>query len=130
MIRFEVLSPELQDELKRQVSPIIRTFTLGISGEMRRLMQLPKRGREYKRRTRTHIASAPGEAPAIDTSNLVNSIQVLFPNSIAGAISIGAEYAAYLEFVAARPFVRPAIDGTIRQFKQAGIIRSVQRSLS
>lgn len=128
MIKSEVIAPELPKEIERQASPIIRTFTLSVEGGMKRLMALPKHGREYRRRTRIHRASAPGEAPAIDTGNLVNSIKTTFPNSVTGVIGIGAEYAYYLEFPLNRPFVRPAIDGTIRDFRNAGIIRSVSRS--
>ena len=76
-----------------------------------------KSGRTYKRRTVSHRASAPGEAPASDTGRLVNSI-----NSYAlgngEAISVAGrgtvKYATMLEFgttkIAARPFMLPALE--------------------
>jgi hypothetical protein len=42
-------------------------------------MQRPKTGRWYRKRGRMHQASAPGEAPAIDTAKYVNSIYIVGP---------------------------------------------------
>ena len=75
-----------------------------------------KSGRLYHRRTVTHRASAPGEAPASDTGRLVNSInsylgdQEAFVTAGRGTV----KYAAMLEFgtrfMAARPFMFPALE--------------------
>jgi len=76
-----------------------------------------KSGRTYKRRTVSHKASAPGEAPASDTGRLVNSLhaQAGGPGealAIAGSSSV--KYAKMLEFgtskIAARPFMIPALE--------------------
>ncbi len=77
-----------------------------------------KTGRIYKRRTVTHQASAPGEAPATDTGRLVNSINAypagekLESTVVAGRGTV--KYAAMLEFgtkfIAARPFLFPAVE--------------------
>lgn len=60
-----------------------------------------------------HRASAPGEAPAIDTSNLVNSIQVERVNTQSNVYT-NEEYAEYLEYgtrkMDPRPFLTPAAD--------------------
>lgn len=60
-----------------------------------------------------HRASAAGESPVNDEGNLAGSIRAV-PNGLQGEILINAEYAAALEYgttkMAARPFVRPAID--------------------
>lgn len=73
--------------------------------------------------TPEHQASAPGEAPAIDTSNLANSITVEATGPTEVTIHVGADYAADLEFgtvhMAARPFVLPAVEHTIRPELQA-----------
>ena len=78
-----------------------------------------KTGRIYRRRTVTHQASAPGEAPATDTGRLVNSITA-YPapqgkresTVVAGRGTV--LYAALLEFgtrhIAARPFLFPALE--------------------
>ena len=64
------------------------------------------------------MASAPGEAPAIDYGHLLNSLgsSILESdgNSATAQLGTNAEYAAPLEFgsahTAARPFMRPAAD--------------------
>jgi HK97 gp10 family phage protein len=76
-----------------------------------------KTGRLYKRRTVSHRASAPGEAPASDTGRLVNSITA-FNNGGGEAMTIAGRgtviYAAMLEFgtskMGARPFMLPALE--------------------
>ena len=81
-----------------------------------------KSGRIYQRRTVTHRASAPGEAPANDTGRLLNGIRtkldtiklavevLAFARDKAGKVN----YAYELEFgnsrVAARPFLFPALE--------------------
>lgn len=75
----------------------------------------PKTGRIYERRGVSHQASAPGEPPASDTGQLVNSITIKTdPNSLTVQIGTSVEYGQFLEFgtqrMAARPFLRPAMD--------------------
>jgi hypothetical protein len=93
---------------------------------MKMSMTGPKTGRTYKRRGRSHTASAPGESPAVDTGFLINSIQTTIKSDTQAEIVIAAEYAEALEFgsskVAARPFVRSAIDGVITRFGKGGIL--------
>lgn len=66
--------------------------------------------------SKLHHASAPGEAPATDTGNLVNSIHVRKAGPFAYEVYSNSEYAAALEFgapakhIAARPFLKPAIE--------------------
>lgn len=71
-------------------------------------------GRKYGR----HQASAPGETPAVDTGNLVNSIRSELVESTdtnaTANVSTGVEYAAWLEFgtskMKARPYMRRGYD--------------------
>jgi HK97 gp10 family phage protein len=74
-----------------------------------------KSGRMYG----AHQASAPGEAPAVDTGLLLNSIQSeLVETSATSALAqagvAGAEYGEALEYGTARilprPYMRPALD--------------------
>lgn len=89
-----------------------------------KLQKPPKSGALRKRGGKDHRASAPGEAPATDTGNLVRSIKVvaaqpgLFPQAL---VTVGTEYALALEFgtkrsgrkrntvIAERPFMRPSV---------------------
>lgn len=125
-LRFEVeVDSQVIDDLQGQASPVIRAMASGIVSEMKRLMSLPKTGRAYRRgRTAIHIASSPGEAPAVDMGTLTNSINMDMPTLTSARVSINADYAAYLEygtrFMQPRPYVTPAIDKVRTQF--AGIL--------
>ena len=78
-------------------------------------MMGPKSGRMYKvsRTGKQHQASAPGQAPAIDTGNLVNSIRHQRVGQENARTYTNTEYAAHLEFgtakMAPRPFMTPAM---------------------
>lgn len=73
-----------------------------------------------------HRASAPGETPAVDTGNLVNSIKSeLVSSSDTDAwanVGTGVEYAEYLEFgtsrMESRPYMRPAYDENVEQITE------------
>jgi len=78
-------------------------------------------GRVYIRAGRIHHASAPGEPPAIDTGNLINSIQVE-PTRTGAVVYSTSEYAPHLEFgtvkMGARPFFQPAVEREAPQFER------------
>lgn len=70
-------------------------------------------GKTYKRKGVTHKASAPGEAPATDTGELVKSINV--KNTPSGVfVGSNIKYAGMLEFgtsnMDARPWLVPALE--------------------
>lgn len=78
------------------------------------ILDTPKTGRIYRRRTVEHQASAPGEPPASDTGRLVASIRTDYDTSeLVGRVTASTEYAAALEYgtarMAPRPFMRPAL---------------------
>lgn len=105
----------------------------------------PKSGRIYKRRTISHQASAPGEAPASDTGTLLRSIQA-WPELERLKISVGVDtimtaYAARLEYgfvgtdkagrrynMAARPFIRPAFNKR-KDAIERELLRAVNRGI-
>lgn len=82
-----------------------------------------KHGKIYQRRGRMHQASAPGEAPAVDTGNLMTSVQSQMEGKSAAIVWVGAEYGKDLEFgttrIGARPFLRPALEKAKRGFVEA-----------
>jgi len=64
---------------------------------------------------RTHIASAPGQAPATDTGYLLsNIVHQIDSDGLGASIESRADYSAALEFgtskMQARPFLHPAIE--------------------
>jgi len=119
MISFSV---KIQGDDKKEIGRIIKEIAFGIEGEIKLSMTGPKHGREYKRRGRVHVASAPGEAPAVDTGFLINSIQTRINSDTEATITIAAEYAETLEFEKNRPFVRPAIDSVLKRFDGGGFL--------
>lgn len=132
MITFTVKidQADLQRGIHKDVGGLIKDIAFSIEAEMKRLMTLPKHGREYRRGSRTHTASAPGEAPAVDTGFLINSIRTHIKSDTEAVIEIPAEYAEGLEFgtsrIAERPFVRPAITGVLKRFGRGGILQSAR----
>lgn len=81
------------------------------------ILQGSKTGREYRRRSVVHKASAPSEAPASDTGRLAASIQTTAKdNGMTVEVAAGTgivDYAVHLEYgtrnMAERPFMRPAL---------------------
>lgn len=96
-----------------------------IKAEVQRLMRQPKSGREYPRGAKTHRASAPGEAPAIDTGNLINSLYAERRGRLHWEEGETGEYGMYLEYgtskMAPRPHQTPAFEarkqGIVDAFK-------------
>ena len=121
-LRYDVeVSPEATRQLAGQASGVLRAMAASMTGEMKRLISLPKTGRAYRRgRTAVHIASAPGEAPADDYGGLLGSIGFIMNGDLQAIVSVGAEYSAYLELgtnradgtplIKPRPYVQPSID--------------------
>jgi HK97 gp10 family phage protein len=129
------------DALKRAErsleQPILDTLKGGaqlIRGEAIKSIQTgSKTGRLYKRYnpTRTHRASAPGEAPASDTGNLVSNIMVE-DNKDSVEVQSKAEYSKFLEYgtskMEARPYMFPAYEKSKDKIIQA-VFRKIAQTL-
>ena len=106
----------VDEELNEAAQRIVRDAQVAIQSP-------PKTGRVYKRGNVLHQASAPGEAPASDTTNLANSGTVRRVGWLHFECVFSAEYAQALEFgtpsgkILPRPFLRPAV------YKQAPILQ-------
>lgn len=121
------LDPSLTRDIGKDIGKFIREVAFNIEAAMKLSMTGPKSGRQYNRPGgRVHIASAPGEAPAVDTGFLINSIQTVINSDTEAEITIGAEYAEALEFTRDRPFVRPAIEGVLARFGRGGLLASAR----
>jgi len=95
-----------------------------LEGTVKRSFKLGT-GRKYRRGRKYHIASAPGQPPAVDTGRLRASIThevCKESNQIIGLVGTNVEYAPHLEFgtnkMAARPFLRPALFNNIPEIKR------------
>jgi hypothetical protein len=103
--------PTINAEKDANAVQAVRLTTMGINTRAKLAMAEPKSGRVYGR----HQASAPGEAPAIDTGLLINSLQEAYENDgMTGYAFTNTAYAPDLEYghtdgtVAPRPFMQPS----------------------
>lgn len=112
-MQFDVLVDDLGilAAIREGAGPLIKELTFGIEREMKISFTEPKHG---TRRKDGHIASAKGEAPAVDKAFLTNSTQARIESPLEGLITVGAEYGWILNELLDRPFVEPAIDAGIK----------------
>ena len=108
-------------KLNKQLEPDFQEIVKGgaqlIRGEAVKSIQSgAKSGIVYEKYNprRTHRASAPGEAPASDTGNLVSKIIVALKDKDHTEVQSNAHYSAYLEYgtskMEPRPFLLPAFE--------------------
>lgn len=105
--------PQIIKGMESNANQAVRITLFDISAKSQMLMTGGKSGAYYARPNgKMHQASAPGEAPAVDTGNLINSIQTRMESFYRGVVYTNAEYGPVLELggrkMAARPFFVPA----------------------
>jgi HK97 gp10 family phage protein len=105
----------LPNQVAQPVRNAIATAALTVQTEAQNSVRQPGRGRVYKRGSRTHQASAPGDPPASDTGRLLGSIETtLLDNGFAAEVGTGVAYGRHLEFgtskIAPRPWLFPALE--------------------
>lgn len=104
----------------------VRSAAFAIEAAIKNEMSKPKSGQTYG----THQASAPGEAPAVDTGAYSNDVRAQVQGSRA-IVGTNQEQAAILEYggetIAARPVWRKAA----KMVEQAFInnLRTIERDL-
>jgi hypothetical protein len=78
------------------------------------LLAPPRTGKRYRRGGNAiHVASAPGEPPAIDSGNLVNSFQYQVQSESSLLLSSSRDYAEELEFEKNRPYFIETIQNNL-----------------
>ena len=102
------ISKYMKDVIQYGVREVRNEAILSIQGT-------PKTGRAYQRGKKIHIASSPGNPPAIDTGILINSIEMVYKDSgFTGEVQANTNYAIHLEYgtakMAERPFMQPALE--------------------
>ena len=114
----------LQNGLDKELTNVLRGGGQLIRGEAIRSIQSgPKSGRTYEKYNprRTHKASAPGQAPASDTGNLVSQIMSVADGKDT-LVESRAEYSKFLEFgtskMLPRPFLFPASEKSTKKIVQ------------
>lgn len=107
-VTVEDRTPELFQKLDAAIGRFVRKGIGFMEGRVKASMAEPKTGRQYGK----HRASAPGESPAVDSGNLIGSIQQIFPSTLEGRVGTNVEYAIYLEQGTARMAARPLWEKT------------------
>jgi HK97 gp10 family phage protein len=111
--------PAIAAKARAQADQLVEVTAQHIVTHMKTSMAEEKHGEMYG----THQASAPGEAPAIDTGHLVNSIQIERTGQAQRTITVGVDYGLALEMgtrnMAARPSMRPALEKEAPTFRAA-----------
>ena len=123
----------LEQDLEKPFREVIVGGAQLIRGEAIKSIQSgPKSGRIYEKYNprRTHRASAPGQAPASDTGNLVRNIVVKQENPDLVKVESNATYSSFFEFgtskMLARPFLFPATERSRKKIAQAVFNRVVK----
>ena len=130
--RFKKLDKDLEEPFRE----VVKGGGQLIRGEAVKSIQTGmKSGRIYEKYNprRTHKASAPGEAPASDTGNLVRNIRVEQKTKDIVNVESRANYSKFLEFgtskMLARPFLFPAFEKSKSKILQATFKR-VQKAIN
>ncbi len=106
-------TPELFQKLEAAIGRFVVKGAGYIQGELRARLSEPGSGRVYRRGGRTHQASAPGESPFNDSSNLTGSIEtILGANMLEAKIGTPVGYALWLEDGTSRMAARPLWERT------------------
>ena len=126
------------ENLDKQLEPDFQEIVKGgaqlIRGEAIKSIQTgAKSGVVYQMYNprREHRASAPGQAPASDTGNLVSKIIVKQKTRNITNVESNANYSAYLEYgtskMEARPFMLPAFEKSKKPILDATFTRVVRK---
>lgn len=79
-------------------------------------------GETYQRGSVSHVASQPGYPPNVDIGTLSNSIKQEKTGELERTVSDGVEYGILqedgTEYIAPRPFMRPAFDRAASKIEQ------------
>lgn len=96
---------------EKEIATVLDAVGTSIINGVKKQMRASKSGRTYKRGKggRDHVASAPGEAPAVDTGRLINSsIYKRQVNPLQIVVGSNVKYSEYLEFGTRRIKPRPS----------------------
>ena len=125
---------KLEKDMEIPFQEIVKGGGQLIRGEaVKSIQQGSKSGIVYEKYNprRSHRASAPGEAPASDTGNLVSKIIVKQKTKDITNVESNANYSAFLEYgtskMQPRPFMLPAFEKSKKPITEATFKRVVKK---
>jgi len=98
-VQFDNKFKAARSSVERAAAALVKRTAHEIEADIKRDMAAEKHGRLYG----AHVASAKGEAPALDTGLLVNSVQTSLDGAYAAEVGTPQEYAPILETTLDRP---------------------------
>lgn len=108
-VRIVDRTPEKLGRLEDAIRRFIVKGSAYVEGQWKSSMAGPKSGRRYG----SHVASAPGESPAVDTSNYFNSITtIIAANRLEAKIGTPLDYPMFLEHGTSKMAARPVVEKT------------------
>jgi hypothetical protein len=123
--------PKIRAELVPAVSAVLERGAYAVERRTKENMARPKSGREYRRGSVVHVASAPGEPPAIDTGTLASSIRTTRLSPLRYAVQASTIYARILyqgtTRMAPRPYLEPEARELVPHIRDE-IARAVRRT--
>ena len=124
----------LEKDLEPDFQEVVKGGAQQIRGEAIKSIQTgAKSGIVYEKYNprRTHRASAPGQAPASDTGNLVSKITIRQDGKDKTNVESNADYSAFLEYgtskMEPRPFLFPAFEKSRKPIEKAVFKRVVKK---
>ena len=116
--------PALDRQSRRLAGQVVAKAAMDIEARVKQSMTGPKHGSIYILwGGAMHVASAPGEAPAIVSGALYNATNAIPKAEMEWWVVMGTEYALHLELgtrrMAARPSLGPAVEYVKPSFMQA-----------
>jgi len=136
-VTFTVHTPEVLENIDNQIKERMQDSCMAVRAKAIELIMEPKHGRIYTtyfytdkqgrirpvgKRWKPHQASAPGEPPAQDTGELVQSIAIeVSEDGREGAVGTDKEHGKYMELgtskVEPRPWLVPAFEQSEDEIK-------------
>lgn len=144
------LFPKMEKQIRAELKKGIAASALLIQNEAKKSMKSAKHGKTVSRgaakknskgrkvASKFHRTSAPGEAPAVDTGRLMNSINHQLTNdgmaALVGILDLSnVKYGRFLEYgtarIQARPWLFPALEKNRKQI-QARLAEAMQRGIA
>jgi HK97 gp10 family phage protein len=125
--------PQVTAKLQREAKALVVRTAARIETTAKLSFVEPKTGREYRRGNKTHIASAPGESPAVDTGQLTNSVQWEQTADASAVVGSNVEHGLHTEFgtsrMEPRPWLGPAFEEAAESFEK-GVKELLKRAHS